>query len=405
MFSKQLLSAATAFSMLSGVFAVGCDDPTATIKSAADATQVANCDSIEGSVLIDRNAGPDIDIGGKLSEIGGDLTAENNGLLSSLRSDSLKTIGGVFKLNNVTHVSTLSFPKLGEVGSIDWATLSSLPEPTFGNPGITKAKSVVISDTFIENIDGINVDSLTDMNINNNKRLTKFSTSIKSLSNTLYVTANGLNLTMEMPNLQWIANMTIANVTSFSVPSLHTVNGSMRFDSNYFDTFIAANLTDVIDGDVSFVSNPELTNISIPALTHIGGGFTVANNTALEKLDGFGKLNEIGGAVKVKGSLSEVDLPSLKDVKGAFDVSSTKDIADSCNTLGSFKGGVVQGDYNCEGNDASANQDTSDASSDGSDSSGNGTSNKKNAANPVGGASISTLVTLAALGSLVTALL
>ncbi|KAI0386602.1 hypothetical protein F5Y04DRAFT_67007 [Hypomontagnella monticulosa] len=407
MFTKQFLSAAAAFSMISGVVSVGCDDPTATIKSPADATQVANCDSIEGSVVIDRNAGPDIDIGGRLKEIGGDLRAENNGLLNSLRSDSLQTIGGTFLLKNVTKVSTLTFPRLGEVGSIDWATLNALPEPTFGNPGITKAKSVTIADTFIENINGINVESLTDMNINNNRRLTKFSTSIKSLSNTLYVQANGLNLTMEMPNLEWIANMTITNVTSFSVPSLHTVNGSMRFDSNYFTTFIAANLSEITDGDLSFVSNPQLTNISVPALERVGGGFTVANNTALEKLDGFNKLNEIGGAVKVRGSFTDVQFSGLKDVKGAFEVVSTEDITDACKTLGSFQNSVVQGNYTCHGQDATANDDTSEASGDGSSGSGDnsdGSGDKKNAA-PAVSASASSLLTLAALGALAAAFL
>ncbi|KAI1092664.1 hypothetical protein F5B19DRAFT_199900 [Rostrohypoxylon terebratum] len=402
MFSKQLLTAATALSMASGVFGVGCSDATATIKSAADATQVASCDSIKGSVLIDTTAGPDIDLSGNLETIGGDLTAENNGLLNSLKSTSLTKIGGAFALKNVTKLSTLTFSALGEVGSIDWATLNALPEPTFGNPGITKAKSVTIADTFIESIDGINVESLTDMNINNNRRLTKFSTSIKSLSNTLYVQANGLNLAMEMPNLEWIANMTIANVTSFSVPSLHTVNGSMRFDSNYFTDFIAANLTEIQTGDLSFVSNPQVTNISIPKLTTIGGGFTIANNTALEKLDGFSSLNEIGGAVKVRGSFTDVELPDLKDVKGAFEVVSTEDITNSCNSLSSYKGGVVQGDYDCRGKDANANDDTSDASSDGSSS--NGTDNKKSAA-PGSGTSMPALYTLVALGSFVAALL
>ncbi|KAH9900112.1 hypothetical protein F4778DRAFT_740133 [Xylariomycetidae sp. FL2044] len=303
-------------------------------------------------------------------------------------------------MTNVTKVSSLSFPALGEVGSIDWATLNALPEPTFGTPGITKAKSVTIADTFIENIDGINVDSLTDMNINNNRRLTKFSTSIKSLSNLLQVQANGLNLTMEMPNLEWIANMTIANVTSFSVPSLHTVNGSMRFDSNYFETFNAANLTQISEGDLSFVSNSDLTNITIPNLESVGGGFTIANNTALSAIDGFGALKTVGGAVKLRGSFTEVTL-DLEDVKGAMEVASTEDITSSCDTLSSYEGGVVQGDYSCRGKDESANEDTSDASS---DSSGSGSDDKTGAASPIG-VSKSTLVSLAAIGAFAVAFL
>ncbi|KAI2606082.1 uncharacterized protein GGS25DRAFT_523749 [Hypoxylon fragiforme] len=400
MFNKQFLTAAAALGMVSGAFGVSCDDPTATINSQADATQIASCSKVDGDVVIGTNAGPDIDLGGKLTEIGGALRAEHNGLLNSLQSSSLETIGGSFWLQNVTKLSSLVFTSLGEVGSIDWATLNALPQPTFGNPGITKAKSVTISDTFIESIDGINVESLSDMNINNNRRLGKFSTSIKSLTNTLYVQANGLNLTMEMPNLEWIANMTIANVTSFSVPSLHTVNGSMRFDSNYFENFIAANLTEIQDGDLSFVSNPELTNISIPALERVGGGFTIANNTALEKIDGFAALNEIGGAVKLRGSFTEVDLPKVNDVKGAFEVVSTEDISSSCSSLGSFKGGVVQGQYSCTGNDANANNDTSDASNGSSGSS----DDKDGAASPIR-ASMSTIVSLAAVGAFITAFL
>ncbi|KAI1344792.1 hypothetical protein F5Y15DRAFT_5693 [Xylariaceae sp. FL0016] len=398
MYTKEFVSAVSALALVSGVAAVGCDDPTATIASAADATQIAECDSIEGSLLISTTAGPDIDLGGSLTEIGGDLICENNGAIHSLSSSSLETIGGVFQLKNVTQLTSLSFPALGEVESIDWATLNSLPEPTFGTPGITKAKSVTIADTFIENIDGINVDSLTDMNINNNRRLTKFSSSIKSLSNALYVQANGLNLDMELPNLEWIANMTIANVTSLTVPSLKVVNGSMRFDSNYFKTFEAANLTSLQEGDLSFVSNPQLTNISFPVLESIGGGFTIANNTALGKVDGFPELADVGGAIKMRGSFTEIDLPSINNVVGTAEFVSTEDIQSSCDTLEGLSGNKIQGTVtDCHGGDADANSDTSSA-----DDSGSG--NKDSAAS-LATVSTSTIVSLAAVGALITALL
>ncbi|KAJ8125554.1 hypothetical protein O1611_g8085 [Lasiodiplodia mahajangana] len=314
MYNKELVSAVAAFTLVSGAAALGCKDDPVTISSQADATQAGACSSIANDVVFDVNAGPNIDLSGKLTEIKGKLTVKNNGLLQSLTSSSLETIGGAFQLNNVTSLYSLVFPELSEVGSIDWTTLSSLSEPTFGNPGVTKAQSVVVADTSVSNLDGINVQELTDMNINNNRRLSKFSTSIKTLSNALYVNANALNMTMEMPNLEWIANMTIANVSTFSVPSLKAVNGSMRFDSNYFTEFIAANLTEIHDGDLSFVSNPQLQNISIPLLTRVGGGVTIANNTDLEKIDGLGSLEDVGGAIKMRGSFDEIDLPSLDNL-------------------------------------------------------------------------------------------
>ncbi|KAI1494963.1 hypothetical protein F5X96DRAFT_335036 [Biscogniauxia mediterranea] len=398
MISKELLSAITALGLVSGVAAVSCDDPTATIASAADATTVANCDSIEGSVLVSSSAGPTIDISGSLESIGGSLIVQNNGLIQTLSSDSIKTIGDVFQLKNNTALTSLSFSALSEVGSIDWSTLNALPEINFGTPGITKADSVVIADTFVQTIEGINVQSLTTMNINNNRRITKFSSSIKNLKNELSVQANGLNLTMELPNLEWIANMTIANVTEFSVPSLKTVNGSMRFDSNYFTTFLAPNLTEIQEGDLSFVSNPELTNISLSGLEKVGGGFTIANNTALTKITGFSGLTEVGGAVKVVGSFDEISFAKLEDVKGTMDIASTEDISSDCDTLNGLSSNVVQGGVTCESENANANNDTSSAG----DGDSTGTGNQQNAASLIG-TSASTIISLAAVGAFVTA--
>ncbi|RYP02763.1 hypothetical protein DL764_005637 [Monosporascus ibericus] len=400
---KQFVSAVAALSMVSGVVSVTCDDPTATIRTPADATQIANCDSVEGSVLIAPEAGQRIDIGGSLTEIGGDLIAQHNGFITDFSSSSLETIGGAFELVNLTALSTLSFTSLSEVGSIRWATLTVLQEPNLGNPGITSAESVIIADTFLQRIDGINVQSLTNMDINNNARLTQFSTSIRSLSNVLNVQANGLNLTLEMPNLEWIANCTISNVTTFSAPSLATVNGSMRFDSNRFQTFTAANLTEVQDGDISFINNPELTNISFPSLERIGGGLTIANNTALESIDGFQRLERVGGAIAFRGSFTEFGLPELNDVVGGVEVVSTEEIDDACQTFEDESGNIIQGEYSCRGREADANENTGDADgSTGTGGSGSDSSGDGEGAAVALGLNINTLVSLAALGAIFT---
>ncbi|RYP30650.1 hypothetical protein DL767_006150 [Monosporascus sp. MG133] len=399
---QQFVSAVAALSMVSGVVSVSCDDPTATIRTPADATQIANCESVEGTVLIAPEAGQRIDIGGRLTEIGGDLIAQHNGFITDLSSASLETIGGAFTLRNLTALSTLGFTSLVEVGSIDWGTLTVLPELNFGNPGVTRAQSVVIEDTFLRSIDGINVQSLSDMNINNNGWLTQFSTSIRSLSNVLNVQANGLNLELEMPNLEWIANCTIANVTTFSAPSLATVNGSMRFDSNYFERFTAPNLTEVQDGDISFINNAQLTNISFPSLERIGGGFTIANNTELESIDGFPRLERVGGAIAFRGSFTDFQLPEINDVVGGVEVVSTEEIEEACQTLQDESSRVIQGELTCRGREADANENTGDADdSTGTGSSGTDSGNGEGAAVALG-LNMNTLVSLAALGAIFT---
>jgi hypothetical protein len=242
------------------------------------------------------------------------------------------------------------------------------------------------------------------MNINNNRQLAKFSSSIKTLSNAMYVNANALNMSMELPNLEWIANMTIANVSTFAVPSLKAVNGSMRFDSNYFTRFLAPNLTDIQEGDLSFVSNPQLQNISVPLLKRIGGGLTIANNTGLSEIDGLDSLERVGGAIKMRGSFESIELPAISKVVGTAEFVSTEDISKSCETLEKLSGSVVQGKVTaCDSDNALANNDTSSAGNDGDSKGGKGDDDKSAAS--LAGASMSSVVTLAALGGLIAAFL
>lgn len=277
---------------------------TTTIHSQAEATGLASCRTVQGTVLIAPDAGPQIDISGP-SRITGDLIVEDNGIIESLRGNDLTIVGGRFFMRNVTRLSTLSLPSLTQVKTLTWRTLNALDTLNIGPPGLTKAEEVIISDTFLSSLDGIDLTSVKSMGIDNNRRLTEFTTQLGNLSDSLNIQANGLQLKVSMPNLKWIANMTIANVTSFEVPSLAVVNGSARFDSNYFTTFSAPNLTATRSGDISFVGNANLQNISVPLLSTIGGGLLIANNTALSQLDGFPSLKTVGGAIKLRGNFTK----------------------------------------------------------------------------------------------------
>ncbi|KAJ0109091.1 hypothetical protein N8I77_001781 [Diaporthe amygdali] len=357
MFSKLALTALAAAAVASAQSS--CTQSTFTIGSAAEATAVSNCKTLKGDVLIPATSDPQIDLSGP-GQIDGDLTLENNGAIISLSSTSLNSISGTFRLANVTLLSTLNLPSLTSVGTITWQSLPALNALSF-TTGVSTAKTVTISDTFLQSLDGIDLESVGTMDINNNRRLTKFDTSIKNLTENLNIQANGAKLSVSMPNLIWIANMTIANVTEFSSPSLEVVNGSARFDSNYFESFMAPNMTSTSSGDISFINNPQLTNITFSALKSLGGALTIVNNTALEEVTGFPDLAELGGAIKLGGNFSNVEFPALEDVKGTFALSSTNDITDACTELkklapGSQGGnGVIQGKFTCTSNNEKAN--------------------------------------------------
>ncbi|KAL2021791.1 hypothetical protein VTK56DRAFT_6565 [Thermocarpiscus australiensis] len=380
-----------------------CTVSTTTVNSQAEATKLASCRTVDGTVVVGPEAAGNIDISGP-REITGDLKILNNGVLETFQSSSLATIGGAFTMNNVTKLASLSLAKLTSVKTLAWQSLTNLNSLNLGP--LTKADEVTVSDTFLNTLDGIDLTTVKKFDINNNRRLTKFSTQLGSLSDNLNIQANGLSLEIDLPKLIWIANMTIANVTKFSAPSLRVVNGSARFDSNYFESFNAPNLTETQSGDISFVGNGKLANMTFPKLTSIGGGLLIANNTELLKVDGFPELEQVGGAIKLRGSFDEIKFPKLDIVKGAFDASSTKNISGSCHELQQLAPqsqggeGKVAGTFACTSNNDHANEDTgTNTSSSGTTDSGDDNGDDNGAAGLALNTALFGLVLIAGLAS------
>ncbi|KAL2269149.1 hypothetical protein VTJ83DRAFT_3995 [Remersonia thermophila] len=342
---------------------------TTTVNSQAEATKLASCRTVRGSVVLGKQTGAAIDISGP-QQITGDLRVEDNGDLETLSSSTLTSVGGAFVLKNVTKINAINFSKLTSVRALQWQSLSLLSSITLGP--LSSADEVTISDTVLQSLEGIDLTNVKKFNINNNRRLQQFSSKLATLDEELIIQANGigLGLTVDLPNLVWAANMAIANVTKFSVPSLKVVNGSARFDSNFFESFSAPNLTHTEKGDISFVGNAALNNLTFPRLTVIGGGLLVANNTALDEINAFSKLERVGGAIKLRGNFTEVEFPALNTVEGAVDISSTADIRDTCEELSKFApanqggDGTIAGVFSCTANNANANDDIDGDTSD-----------------------------------------
>jgi aspartate 1-decarboxylase len=351
MFSTKLVVPALAalLSVTAAQTSSICSQATATINSQADATAFASCATISGSVVVSSSASGVVSIDGP-QQITGDLTVENAGGLTSFGSTSLGSIGGTFTLTNLTLLSTLSFGDLTSVKTIAWTALPALSSLTFPST-ISKATSVTISNTFLSTLDGINLDTVSVLEIDNNNRLTTFSTQVANITSSVNINANGNNLVVSFPNLIWAANMTFRNVSSVSIPSLATINGSLGFYGNYMTNIAAPNLTSVGStatgaGSYAFVANAKLANISMPLLATVGGAFQIANNTGLTGID-FPALTTVGGAIDFSGNFSTPLLPALNNVKGGFNVQSTAQI--DCSTFDSeHSSKIIQGTYTCK---------------------------------------------------------
>ena len=123
---------------------------------------------------------------------------------------------------------------------------------------------------------------------------------------------------------------------------------------------------------------------------------SIANNTELAKVDGFPALQDIGGAVALRGSFTDVELPDLKDVRGTFTIKSTADISSSCQKFEDNSAALAIAP-DCQGKVANANDDTSS----GDDSSS--TDDNKSAASPLS-MSMSAVISLAAVAGVMLSL-
>lgn len=279
-----------------------CKQDTTTIENQSDATTLAaSCKKITGSIEISKDVVGAIALDG-IEEITGDLIAVSAVKMTGLSGTDLASIGGTMRLTSLTIMSNLGFPELVEVGALQWTTLNALQQLGFAK-SLSTASTVFITDTALTSLEGINLDQVGNFEITNNAFLRKISTQVANISQSLTINNNGPNLNLEFPNLIWANNMTIRNVSNFSIPSLESVKTTFGVYGSYMEGVFAPNLTSV-GGDVAFVADSSLTNISMPLLKTIGGGLLIANNTELLSIDGFASL-KTASSINISGNFTE----------------------------------------------------------------------------------------------------
>ncbi|KAL2001881.1 hypothetical protein VTN02DRAFT_1093 [Thermoascus thermophilus] len=361
---KYLLPALAASHIAFAAKSDNCDgtDTPITIQNQGDASALASCETIEGDVEISEHVTGGIALDG-VKEITGSLTAIGAANMSSLTANDLQTIGKSFELSGLITLTTLGFGSLSEVGEINWAALPNLQALSFGT-GVSKAGSVSITNTGLTSLDGISLDTVGNLDVTANPSLSEVNVNgIRNCTGLLNFAANNEKLKISLPNLETGRNMTFRNTSSVSIPSLKSLTGQLGLFGNTFEDFAAPNLTTV--GDLVFDSNENLKNISLPQLVTVNGGFQIAKNDELKEIDGIPKLQTITGALDFSGVFDTVDVPSLEQVKGGFNMQSKGEF--SCDPYQKlYQDGVIKGTYKCKPN--LPNPTTKDGSSGTTDS-------------------------------------
>jgi hypothetical protein len=264
---------------------------------------LASCSTYDGDVTIDPTVGGTLSLNG-VGQITGDLACINATQLTSLSADRLSAIGGKFHLDELQILSTLAFDSLTEVLTIQWVALPALQSLAFTR-GVTKVKNILVSNTGLTSLNGLELETVGLMDINNNRYLN--TVDVKNMANVteaISFAANSKTLEIKLPNLIYAANMTFRNVSDVQVPSLNYVNGSIGFYSNTFQSMALPNLTETGQALV-FQDGVNLNNITAPNLKQVGAALNINNNPDLKIINGFPKLGVVVGAIDMSGDFDE----------------------------------------------------------------------------------------------------
>ncbi|EPE36821.1 L [Glarea lozoyensis ATCC 20868] len=353
MFAQNILPALAIVGVAAAQTATFCSQPTITINSQADASPLASCTSVPGTIVVGPNAANVLSLDGPTTV--GSVICENAGGLTSLGSTTIETINTDFTLTNLTLMSTLSFTELTSAKNIKFSALQALSSFTF--PAIiSKATTVVITNTFLTTLNGFNFMSVASLDINNNNRLQKFDTQITNVTTQLTIDSNGQALQVTLPNLRTVGNATFRNASLVLIPSLSSVSGAIGFYGCNFESLSAPNLTSVggttqgaNGGGIAIVANSKLANISFPMLKSVAGAAQIANNTNLGAID-LPALSTVGGAIDLSGNFTTPTIPDLTLVAGGFNVQSQQQI--DCSLFDSLSAAksnsqVIRGKYTC----------------------------------------------------------
>ena len=264
-------------------------------------TAPSGCSTWTGDIVIPTDATDDIRFNG-LERIDGNLNISEVDQLSSVSSNSLRTVSDSFTIDTVMILSELSFPQLTPIGRLEMIGVPNLQENTLLD-SLTSLRELSIINSGIEELEGFGLQTIEGITISNNNYLNRIILQPYNITGTLQIEANGRSLDISMPNIESAQNMTFANASGISTPSLRNCD-ILGLYNNFIDAFSGAPLLREVTGGLAFVGNTDLERIALPELQKVGS-MLILNNTELRSLDNMYSLETVEGAIDVSGSFEK----------------------------------------------------------------------------------------------------
>ncbi|KAK6463162.1 3-prime end of extracellular mutant protein [Scheffersomyces coipomensis] len=365
--------------------ASGCTFSDFTATDSAQVAQVAACETAVGDITVQGTAFGAIDITG-VQAIYGNFTVQNATQAVTLNAPTLQIVSGTLELNANTILATVNFAQLTTVDTLHYNALPAL-ETTGLTTGITSANSVIIEDTGLTSLDGINVFQLGTFNVNNNGDIESINSGLESVTDLLSISYNAEKVDVVLDKLTSANNVIFQSVNSLSTKNLTSINGSLSVTLTSLDT-LEFSLLKSIGNSLTIAHNDELESLDFPVLTSVGGAFQISDNPLLTSFDGFGNLSSIGGSVNINGTFDNGTFSALTKVAGGFTLKTDGTL--SCSEFEQLNSsGDIKGDkYYCSGaggassssSHKSGNSDSGSSTASGSSASGSSASSTTKAA-------------------------
>lgn len=312
-----------------------------TVTDAAGVAALNACPTLSGDITVEGDGlGGAVELG-QVEELNGKLALTNSTSVTSVNLNQLEkvTSDGELSITKFTSVFNIDLSKLSEVeGNLTLVTMPSLSGMNL-NKGLSTLNSLTISDTALSDLQGLlsNITEMTYLDLDNNKNMSSIDLPLETVSNNIILSFNDDNANVTLDKLESAFSLVIQDVAKVSLKKLKSVNQTFQIAYSFFEELELPSL-ETVDGSVRVVANEQMLNVSFPALTEIGGELGFDNNTKLQDLgETFPKLENIKGALNIKGDIGAFDLPALKQVAGTFSLESTNDELDCSKALDKSK--------------------------------------------------------------------
>ncbi|RCK60729.1 Cell wall protein ECM33 [Candida viswanathii] len=325
--------------------ASGCSFSDFTATASAEVQRIAACETAVGDVTIQGTAFGTIELTG-LEQFYGGLHINNATQATVVNAPTLQLVSGELEFNANTILSRLNLAQLTTVGSLNLNALPALEDVGL-TAGLTSAESVIISDTGLSSLSGIDVYQLQVFNVNNNDNIDTIDSGLREVTDTLDISYNAEKVDVSFPQLSVAKNIVLQSINSISAPNLTATNGSLAVSSSSVEKIEFAKLTS-IGNSLTINKNDDLTELDFPELTSIGGALNIADNDELKSFSGFPELKSIGGSVNINGTFDNGTFESLTRIAGGFTLKTDGDL--SCSAFNRLNSnGDIRGDrFQCE---------------------------------------------------------